>query len=196
MHKTIALGCVMVAISGLALCVAGESGGESFDAPLMSKAEMEETEGSLFVRGAVRRLRLRRQSWRDRPAREDRVHCDIIARNRAEQMGFDTSTPNGRFVDYNTVTVGQIYQSQGNNRYSTPPAGTAGYIFTGGADGKTHLQFYDNRSGGTLYNRYSNSSYPDTEKLNIVSPDYVPPNVSQQSFVPLNRRDHRTVWSW
>jgi hypothetical protein len=162
----------------------------------MTQAEMDETEGALFARGTRRRRRLKRHSWTNRAARADRVQCDILARNRAESLGYDTSTPRGAFLDYNSVTVAQIYEEHRGNGSSTPRPGTAGYIFTGGRDGKTHLQFYDNRSNGDSYVRYSNRSFPGTESANIVPASFMPDSAEQQVFVALPRRDHREVYSW
>lgn len=201
MHKVFWIGVVIAVATVCTVSGAEQTNGVSpgldgINAQEMTIGEMDDTDGSLFARGARRRRRTRRLRWRGRAARTDRVHCDIIARNRAESMGFDTSSPNGRFGNYNHVTVSQIYGNHRSNRHSTPPRGTAGYIFTGGANGKSHLQFYDNRSGGNTYTRYSNGSYPGTESTYQAYTNYRPEDVSRQSFVPLPRRDHRTVWSW
>ncbi|MEX2443981.1 MAG: hypothetical protein WD492_10270 [Alkalispirochaeta sp.] len=201
MHKLFSMVAVMGLIAGVSVSMAEESGGApapdgfaGIDAPAMTAGEMDETEGALFARFSRRSRRTRRYSWRNRASRTDRVHCDIIARNRAESMGYNTSTPSGAFRNYNNVTVSQIYSRHRSNRSSTPPRGTAGYIFTGGSSGKTHLQFYDARSGGSRYTRYSNRSYPGTESSSRVRSTYRPSNTARQTFVPLPRRDHRTVW--
>jgi hypothetical protein len=203
MHKFV-LVCAILGLVAVAGTVSADEGRDTeecrgFDvvgAREMTQAEMNETEGALFARGTRTRRRLKRHSWRDRASRTDRVHCDILARNRAESLGYDTSTPQGAYRDYNTMTVAQIYEQHRGNRSATPPRGTAGYIFTGGADGKTHLQFYDNRSGGDEYIRYSNRSFPGTESRNVVPASFMPDSAGHQVFVPLPRRDHREVYSW
>lgn len=203
MHKVFWLVAAMGVVVGVSMVPAEESeapavadGFAGISAPEMTSGEMDETEGALFARGARRSNRTRRHRWRNRASRRDRVHCDILARNRAESLGRNTSSPGGAFRNYNNVTVSQIYSAHRGNRHSTPPRGTAGYIFTGGSNGKTHLQVYDNRRGGSRYTRYSNRSFPGTESVNRVRPGYRPNPTTRQVFVPLPRRDHRTVWSW
>ncbi len=202
MHKYVPLLIVGFVIGGLAAVGAWEStespvdGFIGFDAPTMSVSEMDETEGALFPRFASLRRRLRRISWKRETSNSSAVHCDFIARNRAEGMGLDTSTPTGGFLDYDRVTVNEIYQQHRSNASPTPPPGTAGYIFTGNDEGKTHLQVYDNRAGGALYDRYINGSYDHLQEMQQWEPERMPPNTTQQAFVPLPRRDHNTILSW
>ena len=204
MHKTFLLFVVAATVVLTPLAASdvdggiGTSGFGDINAPRMTAAQMKATEGSILVRGTQPDLRLHHWDWKETPERPDRDHCDVIARNRAEELGFDTSNPDGSYVSYNDVTVDRIYRYFGRVvRTPTPQPGTAGYIFTGGDSGKTHLQFYDYRGGGSRYDRYSNRSRAGTESVSSRSPSYMPTvgNVSRQAFVPLARRIWQTRWS-
>ncbi len=164
---------------------------------LLSETEMEEATGALHVRGVRVRNRARRSRRRSfRPRNRNNVHCDIIARNRAEALGLDTDAGPGARMDFNNVTVAQIYSQYRGRGTATPRPGTAGYIFTASDGSKGHLQVYDARgTGAGTYRRYTNGSYAGTERMSTHRDGYVPDRVTAQRFVPIPRRAYYTVWS-
>ncbi len=163
---------------------------------LLSETEMEEATGALHVRGVRVRNRARRSRRRSfRPRNRNNVHCDIIARNRAEALGLDTDAGPGARMDFNNVTVAQIYSQYRGRGTATPRPGTAGYIFTASGGSKGHLQVYDARgTGAGTYVRYMNRSRPGTEWNSAASSSFRPEGISGQVFVALPRRGYQTTW--
>ena len=159
----------------------------------LSEAEMTEVSGALRIFGINVFSSLRRVSRKQRTTEPALVHCDIIAQNRADDLGLNTSNQDGTSVDYNSVTVGEIYGSYPDNRYTQPPAGTAGYIFTSySASGMEHMGTYSRGSGTDTYDRYWNDSF--TEYSSTVGTNYTPTQATDQMFVPLPSYEHGELY--
>ena len=150
---------------------------------MMSVADMRTVNGTLVIVGNTASPTLRRFRRRQRVADPSRVHCDILAQNRAADMGLDTRNQNGSVTDYNKQSVSGIYEGFPNNRHDSPPAGTAGYFFTSYGEGKEHMGVYSRPQGSDTYARYWNDSYQ--EHLAVRSPGYRPEQVLGQVFIPL-----------
>lgn len=200
MHKLTSFFCVFLSL-GILLPLAAHPGNVDLLASALGNEltiqEMDETEGALHIRGIRVRNRIRRSRRRSfRSSNRRAAHCDIIARNRAESLGRDTDAGSGGRLDFNHVTVSQIYQHYQGSATSTPRPGTAGYIFTAYGAGKSHLQVYDARNqGANSYRRYSNNSRPGSESLYSAPNSFRPEDVTAQAFVALPGRSHWTVWS-
>jgi hypothetical protein len=149
---------------------------------MLTDGEMAEVTGSLRVFGVKLLERLGRVDRKQRTSDASKVHCDIIAQNRAESLGLNTSNQDGSYSDYNYVKVSQIYQSFPDNRTSTPTPGTAGYVFTAYGSDMQHLEAY---SAVTVdsYTRYWNDSF--AEYTATRDPSYLPPGATAQAFVAL-----------
>jgi hypothetical protein len=107
----------------------------------------------------------------------------VLAFNTIASLGFSPFDQRGRFFNANRLTVSQIYRRFPNNRYSTPPRNTTGYIFSNYGNGKEHMQAYSRGSGNT-YTRYWNNSYQSFSATKHYSwrPSKRP---TQDVFVPL-----------
>lgn len=160
----------------------------------LSDDQMKMVTGRLFIFGVEILPRLKRVSRRSKPSNPADVHCDIIAQNRAESLGLDTSNQAGRAQDYNGITVDQIYSGYPDNRSATPPPGTSGYYFTSSGGGKEHMGAYSRPSGSSTYTRHMNQSYEGTEWSATVNADYVPDSITSQRFVPLPRRPYEELY--
>jgi hypothetical protein len=160
----------------------------------LSDSEMKMVTGRLYIFGVRILPRLQRVSRRKRPSNAAKVHCDIIAQNKAESLGLDTSDQSGRAQNYNGITVDQIYGGYPNNRSATPPAGSSGYYFTSSGSGKEHMGAYSRPSGSSTYTRHMNQSFEGTEWSATVNSDYIPDSIASQRFVPLPRRSHEELY--
>ena len=151
----------------------------------LTAEEMKGISGELQVRGVEVLKSARRFRRRQETNAPEQVHCDILAQNRADDLGLDTRNQDGSTSDYNGVKVGEIYENFPNNRSTTPPEGTSGYVFSAYGRGKQHLETYTRSTNSETYTRYFNNSYSDYAE--IVPPDYARPGVTGQIFVPLPR---------
>ena len=153
----------------------------------LSDKELDEYAGRLRIFGVTIFPRLKLFNRRQKAADLSRVHCDIIAQNRAASLGLDTRDQSGSTTDYNTSKVSSIFGGFPKNRSSTPPAGSSGYYFTSYGNEKEHMGAYSRQSGSNTYTRYANRSFPGTERAADVDVGYVPTGVTSQQFVPLPR---------
>lgn len=149
----------------------------------LTEAGMQAASGQLRIFGVRILPRLFKVDRKQKTSAPEKVHCDVIAQNRADTIGLNTNNQDGSFSDYNQVKVGQIYEEFPDNRTSQPPAGSAGYVFSDYGSGMQHLESYSNRGGGDSYTRYWNDSF--NEYTSTRSTSYVPPGVIDQVFVPL-----------
>ena len=160
----------------------------------MTAADMESADGSLRIFGIEISPRIRRISRKKTTTRPKAVHCDIIAQNRADDLGLNTESQSGTSVDYNNATVADIYAGYPDSRYAEPPEGTAGYYFTAYGDEKAHMGAYRRANESSTYTRYSNKSFPDTESSYEAESSYVPEDVTAQSFVPLPEYEYYDLY--
>lgn len=157
---------------------------------VLSEIEMEQVTGSLFVFGTRILSRIRRFKRKQRTTNPKAVHCDIVAQNRADDLGLNTSNQDGSKSDYNRIMVKDIYTNFPKNRHAKPPEGSAGYVFTAYGGDMQHLETYSRPAGNDDYTRYSNRSYPETENAAKMVPCYTPPGVTNQIFIPLPKRPY------
>lgn len=181
--------CGMPAMSSDAATIA-------IDAEPLTDAEMESVTGELHIFGIRISLRQSRLSRKQTNRYPDDVHCDILAQNKADDLGLDTRNQDGSSTDYNGATVAQIYQQFPDNRYSVPQAGTSGYYFsTSDAETgtKQHMGSYTRPPDSSTYTRYWNNSYVQAVPRNSTL-DYSPSGVESQVFVPLPTRTHTDLY--
>lgn len=190
LYVTLAL-AVLVPAAG-SECAAPADPFGSMPGQVLSETELEDTSGSLRIFGIEILPRVRRIRRRQKTTDESKVHCDIIAQNKADDLGLNTNNQDGTMSDYNDVTVSQIYDEFPDNRHSTPPSDTAGYVFTAYGGDMQHLEAYSRRGSGNTYTRYSNDSYTGSSSIRPI--DYVPPGVTDQSFVPLPRYHYSDLY--
>ena len=160
----------------------------------LSEVEMEEADGALTIFGVKISFRIKRFNRKQRTRNRSAVHCDIIAQNKADDLGLDTRSQGGKNVDYNNATVSDIYNGYPNNRHSSPPAGTSGYIFSSNNGTKEHLGVYQRKSGSNTYTRHANGSFAGTEHSYEANVGYTPQNVSSEVYVPLPKYDHNDLY--
>ena len=121
-----------------------------------------------------------------KPYDESKEHCDILAHNKAVELGLDTSDQKGNRCDYNKMTVKEIYAGYPKNRSIAPEEGTSGYYFTSSGKGKEHMGAYTRENGDTkTYTRHMNESFKGTDRSFTALIDYKPPKVVSQVFVSL-----------
>lgn len=163
---------------------------DDVDGSVLSEVEMERVTGSLFVFGTRILSRIKRVNRKQRTTNPKAVHCDIVAQNRADDLGLNTSNQDGSQSNYNAIKVKDIYTNFPQNRHTQPPEGSAGYVFTAYGGDMQHLETYSRPAGNDDYTRYSNRSYPETENAANMVPCYTPPGVTNQVFIPLPKRPY------
>ncbi|MBT3272845.1 MAG: hypothetical protein HN368_06805 [Spirochaetales bacterium] len=157
------------------------------DGTRLDDEEMAMVSGRLHVFGTQILPRLKRFFRKQRTVDPSREHCDVIAQNRADELGLNTSDQNGNSVDYNSVKVSTIYGGYPSDRNSQPPEGTSGYYFSSYGGEKEHMGTYSRPAGSSSYTRYMNRSFAGTETAARVPVGYSAPGSTSQSFVPLPR---------
>ncbi len=187
-HSTLAAALMFVAVLSVSSDpVWRESGATNVFAQVqcreISLEEMEEVSGALRIFGIRILPRLFRVNRKQRTTAPAKVHCDIIAQNKADDMNLNTSNQDGSSSDYNQVKVNQIYNNYPDNRSTTPPAGSAGYVFTAYGGDMQHMEAYSRGSNSDGYDHHWNDSY--TEQTSPRDVGYSAPGVTQQVFVPL-----------
>ncbi len=188
---------VVVLLAALAATqVIAEAGPPIFDivGSELDDDQMKAFTGRLYIFGVNILPRLTRVFRRKRAAVPAQVHCDIIAQNRAEELGLDTSDQSGKAHDYNGILVKEIYAGYPNNRSATPQVGSSGYYFTSSGNGKEHMGVYSRQSGSSTYTRYMNRSFEGTERSATVDSGYKPSGVTSQRFVALPSRSYAELY--
>ena len=176
--------------------VADPGGGSPFasvEGTVLTAAECEETEGDAHVMGDRVSNYQHETQYVVRTTNPDKPHCDVIARNKANELRRETMVPGGD-MDFNKHTVEEISKRYESGGMKYPKRGSIGYIFTFGRKGAGHLQVYQRGRNQRDYYRHSNGSYAGTSRRYRARLDYRPANVVRQFFVPLKPRHHN--WTW
>ena len=129
-------------------CISGE---------LLTEEEMQTVTGNLWIKGWQLKKRQQRQSYKQECSNTSKSHCDILAQNKLDDMGYETANQDGSTTNYDTTLVKDIYADGfPDNRYEEPPVG-AGYIFSTENEEKEHMQVYVRQPGAADYTRLTNS---------------------------------------
>ena len=161
-------------------CISGE---------LLTEEEMQTVTGNLWIKGWQLKKRQQRQSYKQTCSDTSKVHCDILAQNKLDDMGYETANQDGSNFDYDQTKVVQIFtEGFPDNRYEEPPVG-AGYIFSTRNEEKEHMQVYIHSPGADTYTRLTNDGKnnlpPETHELNSK-----PNKVKKQCFVSLKKMEY------
>lgn len=171
------------------------------EAQPLSVAEGEALEGRTWIKGTQIAGRQETTPFRWRPGNARLVHCDIIALNRIEEMGYTATMPNGARPRPEVESVSTIFNnlSTAVDVTDEPIPGTVGFIFSSSPKSPerfTHMQAYDARPSAAPeghYMRYSNDSF--TERAYVAPRSFRGRHSAREAFMPLRRSPTPGVWS-
>jgi hypothetical protein len=153
---------------------------------LLCEEEMDTITGNLWIKGWRLKKRQKRQSYKQKSSDTSKAHCDILAQNKLDDMGYETANQDGTTTNYDSTLVKDIYTNGfPNNRHEEPPVG-GGYIFSTENEEKEHMQVYVRKPGSTTYERHWNDSMENKTPMTY-EPDRLPPRTTSQRFVPLKK---------